>query len=135
MFTNKCNAPCVINTAIGFQLVLCEKEHSHMESHSVELKGNKETIVSWVYIGQPTDGGVSGTPALHEHCDSSTRVKLPPQLAPGVLEPMYKMSLMTVTESPTATTGFNCEREHGHKGCHMRSGVFGPLGIAWKIEW
>lgn len=139
---SKCNAPCIINTAIGFQLVLCEQEHSHDGNHTSQMRGSKERLigskeatVSWTYTGQPCDGGESGAPSLHERCDSWTRVNQPRQLAPGILEPMYRMSLMTVTEATAAITGFCCEKSPGHEGGHMRSGVFGPEGIKWAIEW
>ena len=140
---SKCNAPSIINTLIGFQLVFCEKEHGHKGDHTLKMSDGeerpadpKETIVSWNYLGQPAnDTAVNKSSGPHERCNSWTRVKLPPQLAPGVLEPMYKMSLMTVTESSIATTGFSCEKSPGHEDGHKRSGIFGPLGIAWEIEW
>lgn len=132
----KCNAPCIINTAIGFQLVLCEAEHDHGGNrHFATLVGDKKTVVSWAYLGQPCDGGTSVTLPLHQRCDSSTQVAQPPQLAPGILEPMYRMSLMTITEAPAATTGFCCEKAPGHRGHHMRSGMFDPLGMRWVIQW
>lgn len=131
---NKCHAPCIINTAIGFQLVFCEQEHGHAENHSLKMKSGKEVTASWNYIGVAVDGGVSGAPGLDERCTTWVYVDQPPQLAPGVLAPMYQMSLMTVTES-SVTTGFCCEKSPGHEGCHMRTGAYGPLGTVWKIEW
>lgn len=106
-----------------------------MKGSEERLISSKEATVSWMYIGQPCDGGMSGAPALQVRCDSWARVSQPPQLAPGVLEPMYRMSLMTITESTGAMTGFCCEKSQGHEGGHLRSGIFAPLSIVWKIEW
>jgi len=98
------------------------------------LFGSKEATASWNYIGVAVDDGASGASSLNERCKTWVYVDQPPQLAPGVLTPMYQMNLMTVTES-SVTTGFCCEKSAGHEGCHILSGTYGPLGTVWKIEW
>ena len=79
--SEKCNAPCVVNTAIGFHLVFCEKKHGHEGDHSLKMKcgeellfGSKEATVSWNYIGVAVDGGVSGAPGLNERCKVSALI-------------------------------------------------------------
>ena len=137
-----CNAPCVINASDGFHLGSCEEEVVHDGDHSFHRKdfsSGKDVCISWNYLNTGITGtaGISHAPTMNgQRCDEWTHVPSFPKLRPGSDATRYDQRLLSVVEpEKNVHIGFCCEKTHEHDGEHVRSGVFGPLGINWKITW
>ncbi|MFZ3043790.1 MAG: hypothetical protein WA058_01640 [Minisyncoccia bacterium] len=140
MSTKKCNAPCIINASSGFHLVFCEGEPSHTGDHSLKIKDedkNAEVVISWSYLGDGEGfGHVSYAPPLNgKRCENWSHIPRPPKLRPGSAEWQHSQYLLYIANPGSGNLGFCCEKDSPHDGEHVRSGVFGPLGITWEIVW
>ena len=139
MSENRCNAPCVINATAQFQVVCCDKKTGHEGEHSfttVDSTIHRPVIFEWLYTGDSRDCGISPALPLDLRCESWTRIKPLVALRPAYPGPEYRQELVLVDGSThRSSSGFCCEKTPGHEDLHTRTGVFTPLGIAWKIRW
>ena len=135
-----CKAPCVINASGGFQIVFCNDKFGHEGDHSFMTNKNKsfrgfrctnDVIITWSYLGHTAECD-NYAPPMNKRCQNWCRPTQAELLSPDSFE-WYAVSHAKTTPS---TIGFCCEKqpEHEEKG-HLRSGIFGPLGVKWKIEW
>jgi len=139
MSDSECNAPCVINVAMGFYLVFCDGEYGHNGEHfhripSVQL----DAVAKWSYHGYGDDsvGGVSPPSMVTDRCQTWVRTK---ELARLERNPRaqcdFSQPLVIFLESNGDTTAFCCEKKPGHDGEHVRRGVFSPLSVVWSVTW
>jgi hypothetical protein len=137
---SKCNVPCIVNVSQGFRLVFCGESAGHSGDHSLTIQNTPagfKARVQWSYSGKTAHGvGASPAAAIRNRCDSwahtAQTLKLEPSQVkdPGMFDPLF-----LVMEPDGHPTGFCCEKRPDHEGEHARSGVFGPLGITWRITW
>lgn len=137
-----CNAPCIVNTGSGFHLVFCGEELGHYGDH-LRYISNPPTnpIVRWTYTAEVAD--LSDRPPARalmpsSRCKAATFVPGLRQLesVPDGLRRLSRMPpLFALVRHADHNDGFSCEQKQEHSGFHMRSGTFGPLGIAWSITW
>lgn len=129
-----CNAPCIINASQDFSLVFCQKDPGHLDEHSCEIQDHytKSPItVSWSYIGRAEDGD-NWAPSMTERCKTWAHISSMTTLTSDCLVWSYSARPHAIREN--SSVGFCCEETSPHEK-HMRSGIYGPLGIKWRIEW
>jgi hypothetical protein len=144
----KCGAPCIINTAIGNNMVFCGEPAGHSGyKHSRQVTGlpelSKTALIEWHYLGIARFGqsGPSPAPPMSERCGEWLSIKILPRLIPHGTPIGRSTSLMGAHErffvenSIGPTSRFSCDQKVGHSGEHMRCGTFEPLGIVWEIRW
>ena len=131
-----CNAPCIINATMSFHLVFCGKDAGHADGHSFETKdrlNGSKIVIGWRYLGCAEAGeNISYAPSLNERCEKWAHLTHTVELLRGPLKLFPEQSLLRLSSNEV---GYCCEKKPGHDGQHIRSGIFGPLGISWNISW
>ncbi|MCX6786466.1 MAG: hypothetical protein NTU85_01445 [Candidatus Kaiserbacteria bacterium] len=138
MGTDACDAPCIVNTAEGFSPVFCQKELGHVGEHSFNMldQSGKEVTVEWNYLGQVTEvGDFELPPMLDQRCKDWAHIPLFKGFLPTPEKRQWGPNLMLFSVLQKLKASFCCGKTPGHDGPHIRSGVFGPLGIKWEIKW
>lgn len=131
-----CNTPCIINASSGYHLVFCQEKHGHDGDHVYRTKAQhteRGVVVSWFNAGNSGYGHISSAPSMTNRCREWVHVQNLLKFHQGHADPMGNPSLLHITIAETSS--FCCEKNPGHDGEHMRSGLFRPLGIQWKIVW
>jgi|GEM_PF-3918083 len=140
MSDSKCDAPCIINVASGFYLVLCGGDLGHNGDHSYEIPDTNDTVIAtveWSYTGTTSEdaNGISYAPPMSTRCNSLVRTKRLPKLDSRDAGVNYYQPVLSLARSDGCYANFVCEKNPEHNEGHMRSGIFGPLGMKWRITW
>lgn len=134
----RCNAPCIINASGAFHIAFCTEKHGHTGEHSLKTKDTSagfDVTISWNYRGQ-VESVDNWAPSLSGRCQTWVQISPVEKMTSECMQWVYGDSPFPVRDiCKDPIVGFCCEKAPCEHTGHKRSGIFGPLGVKWRIEW